>query len=272
MKHTYLLNIFILLFAVQADALADMNTDLETLNQHIFIGQAYPSGNIYVRKFTDYADSTTTWPKTINLLPVATNQMRIKKVIFSRPMENKIENNILYSIYIPGEEGMDEDHDSCGIGTIKKTNPNFKKLSGDFFDSMLDHCDGNQGIAIYRTEPSMDSYMILGIDEFFSFSQPKWIKGEKRPMTSNEKALIKQEKEHFKENSKNLECGTNPVFLDSAVQIVEVKINKYNWTLRLSSFDNPGCGGHLSSEYILDILQKNRLLKSFSIYQYKGVL
>ena len=28
------------------------------------------------------------------------------------------------------------------------------------------------------------------------------------------------------ENSKNLECGTNPVFLDSAVQIVEVKINK----------------------------------------------
>jgi len=42
--------------------------------------------------------------------------------------------------------------------------------------------------------------------------------------------------------------------------------------LRLSSYKNPGCAGHLSTIYLIDILRGNTVLTSLQLVQNQGVL
>jgi len=66
------------------------------------------------------------------------------KASFVNVMKDEIKNNMISSIYIPGAEGMDDRHNSCGLGEIKRVEL-YQYISGpanDYFYAMFDHCEG----------------------------------------------------------------------------------------------------------------------------------
>lgn len=249
------------------------SADFDTLDHKIFIGQAYPSGNVYLRRFVEKEEPNSEWPRELQVISVA-SQSDIESPIgvqFVQLLESKIENNVVKSVFIPGIEGMNDSHNSCGLGQIKKVDPAFKTLSGDFFDAILDHCEPNDGIAVFRGKPSNYSFLVFGVEKPYSLSKTKVIAKAKRPLTDTEKKQVILEKKESKTNASDFKCTTEPAYLDSAVQLFEATIDR-STSLRLSTYDNPGCGGHLASIYILDILKDNIPVKSFSISQYQGAL
>jgi hypothetical protein len=59
--------------------------------------------------------------------------------------------------------------------------------------------------------------------------------------------------------------------VDSAARLVEATIGR-GMTLRLSSYKTPGCGGHLTTIYILDILRGQEVVQTFKTSQNHGPL
>src|SRR5215468_4844906 len=99
--------------------------DVEGLDKKVFIGQAYPSGNVYLECFRDdKTDCQSLWPKELLIVPLGDTHSVLKKTqmkaSFVKVMKDELENNITPSFYIPGTEGMDEDHKSCGLGEMKR--------------------------------------------------------------------------------------------------------------------------------------------------------
>lgn len=66
-------------------------------------------------------------------------------------------------------------------------------------------------------------------------------------------------------------CTTVPTFIDSAKELVEARTDN-GLTIRVSFYENPGCAGHLTSIYVLDVLREASLLATFQMTQYQGAL
>jgi len=69
------------------------------------------------------------------------------KPSFINVMKDDLKNNVIRSTYIAGVEGMDGDHESCGLGEIKRVEQ-YKYIperAVDYFDAIVDHCESNEG-------------------------------------------------------------------------------------------------------------------------------
>ena len=55
-------------------------------------------------------------------------------------------------------------------------------------------------------------------------------------------------------------------------QIAEISLAKGDLRLKVSTYVNPGCGGHLSSIYILDVLRRNLVVRKLELGRYQGPL
>ncbi|MDH5179911.1 MAG: hypothetical protein OEZ39_18815 [Gammaproteobacteria bacterium] len=272
MNHT--IGLFILTLGLCSLDTVQAEPDTGQLVQHIFIGQAYPSGNVYLRRFSNEPMQPQDWPDTLTLLPIAKHNSLPRTFTARRVkvLQEKIVDNIVKSIYIPGHEGMDANHNYCGQGKPPGRNPAYQQLSGDFYTSIIDHCESNRGIAVYRITPSTYSFMVLGTDNQISLTDPALPQGEKRPMTPAETRKLAADKEAVRKETEKYECNTIPGWPDSAELIFRARITRPALSLRLSNYLDPGCGGHLSSIYVLDLLQNHKLLDSTVIDQYQGGL
>lgn len=266
----------LLLFPLLSYSLAFCETSFEHFDEHIFIGQSYPSGNVYLRRFTkeegDEHSSRLQWPRKLQLFALAPSPAPRQpfEVIFAEELRSQLVENRQRSVYIPGAEGMDETHLPCGLGDNKKLDPSFQSLSGDFFHSMLDHCEPNDGVARFTGKDSKYSYLVLGI-QGHSLSESKVLERQKRPLTENEKKALEKEKKDFLRESKANDCSTEPAYIDAASEIFEAVIDRKT-SIRLSTYDSPGCAGHLASIYILDVLVEGQLKKTYTLSQYRGLM
>lgn len=235
---------------------------VETLAEHIYIGQVYPSGNVYVRAFSDTAPSR--WPTTISVVGLGDGQRalsRLDRATFARELDD--------AAYIPGVEGMDEDHVACGAGVIRKANPAHEVISGDFFFAMYDHCEPNDGFAVYRSTPSNYSALVIAVDSAIELTNARVIvDGPLRPVTAAERQEIEREKRELV----GQECATEPQYRDTATPIFHSALRGADLSLRLSTFKTPGCGGHLSRHYILDVLRNGQPIRTFEISRAQGLL
>lgn len=64
----------------------------------------------------------------------------------------------------------------------------------------------------------------------------------------------------------------NTAYIDSAIQIAEISLTEGNLRLRVSTYETPGCLGHMASAYILDLLQGNSVLRKLEVDRIRGVL
>jgi hypothetical protein len=223
------------------------STEIETLGESVFIGQAYPSGNVYLRPFSGDSTARSFWPAALSVVASGSAKPDLpasRRGTFDRLLANRTENDTVKSIYIPGAEAMDPDHDSCGLGVIVPANPAYETISVDFFRAMFDHCEPNDGVAVYRTMPSKYSVMVIGVPDRLSLAAYRMnANGSDRPLSRAE-----------------------------AVQIFEATTKEGNLTLKISTYDNASDGGHLATIYILDVLRSGQLLKTFEFSQPQGAL
>jgi hypothetical protein len=194
------------------------------------------------------------------------------KASFVDVMKDGLKGNVVLSTYIPGVEGMDKyDHASCGLGESKSVDQ-YKYISektSDYFYAMSDYCEPSEGIGVYRTAATNYSFLVLGIDPRIAVANIKLLSGN-RPLTSADRLEIASMKKEQRKDA--IECTTNPAYIDSAIQIAEISLAEGNLRLRVSTYETPGCLGHMASVYILDLLQGNSVLRKLEVDRIRGVL
>jgi hypothetical protein len=255
------------------DCLAQTDSQLiQGLDRRVFIGQAYPSGNVYLQSFYRKAGYQPRWPKELLILPLGDTKSVLgktqMKASFVKAMKDGLEDDVVKSMYIPGAEGMNDGHESCGLGEIKKVEQ-YKYISGDYFHAMSDHCEPNEGVGIYHIDSSKYSFLVFGIDPGIAVADLKLLSG-KRPLAPADRQEIAKKKREDEKAAD--ECTGNPAYIDSAAQIAEIGLAGGDLRLRLSTYLDPGCGGHLSSIYILDVLRRYVVLRKFEVDRYQGAL
>ena len=257
----------------------------ELIAAQIFLGQSYPSGNVYLTTFPlqseseNEKDNAKAWPSIVRIQSLSEPSPEVKKVTVGRFLnamsdgKHEIGPNLfqLESAYIPGLEAMDDVHEGCTKKLYKPKNAEFRYLGEDFFWSVLDNCNPNEGIAIYQSGVTGKiSFSVLAFDSKLQLANITLLKGEKRPLTPGEQAEVKKAKLQFAKEED--ECTTVPQHLDAAVTFLSANVQGTDISIRLSRYSNPGCGGHLAKMYILDVFKSGVLVKKFEKIQYEGVI
>ncbi len=181
------------------------------------------------------------------------------------------QDNVISSPYIPELEAMDGEHQPCDAGPRKPRNRRYIYLGEDFFNQVLDNCNAMDGTSIYKGEDTgIFSYPVVAFDKEAPLSEIRLPKGQRRPLTQAEAAALAREKREFKKTES--ECETNPTFLDEATVLMTANVTGTDTSIRLSSYQTPGCGGHMATYYILDILRAGVLVKKYELVQYVGLI
>jgi hypothetical protein len=247
---------FLLLQPVIEKKLQDQQQPaIEKLQDQLFIGQVYPSGNVYVKSFS----GSRAWPKELSLVPLVSDGVASKATRVSETMQ---------PAYIPAIEGMDDQHDACGPLPTRALDLSFEYLSDEFFDGMIDYCETNEDVAVYHTSPSQFSFTVLAFGPEVASDDVRLVEGP-RPMTAAEEQRTAAEKQQGEKIAGA--CTTVPAYVDSAARYLEAGLGN-GVALRLSAYKNPGCTGHLSTIYLIDILRSNNVLTTFQLIQNHGVL
>jgi hypothetical protein len=252
----------------------------------IFLGQVYPSGNVYLKPFPLPTESQSemdylrafSWPDRVffqalsSTDPYATES---REGHFSSVMhdQREVEPNViqLESAYIPALESMDDWHEGCTKEFYKPRNPQYQYLGGDFFSSAFFHCEPNEGVAIYTSSHSSNvSFTVMAFNADLELSDLERLNGRPRPLTADESAMVRQQKLEYE--SYESECTTIPRFLDSATSHVSAKVKGSDLSILISQYETPGCGGHLANVFILDVLKSGALLKKYELVQYQGAI
>lgn len=244
----------------------------------IFLGQAYPSGKVYLAPFPPQEESQSEedylkafpWPKEANVLAVSGSGKPFA-ARFVRSLHDgrrKLDNGAfqLESAHIPALEGMTE-HEGCTKALHKPRNPAYVYAGEDFFEQMADSCASNEGIGVFEGTPGKSSLMVAAWGPEAGLFDVQALKGKPRPLTRVERAEIEKQKAALAGE----DCTTNPAYLDSAKAFLSAK-TAGGFSILLSRYTNPGCGGHLAEIYILDVLKGGAPVKTFEMIRPKGLL
>lgn len=90
---------------------------------------------------------------------------------------------------------------------------------------------------------------------------------EGRPLAPGEADEIKRKK---KSGASILsDCTTVPGYLNEAVVLLKASIAETKSSIRISSYDDPGCMGYLETVYVLDVLEDGRHEEAYQLRQKK---
>ena len=239
--------------AIQAQAPSNPVSVAES----VFIGQAYPSGNTYVRAFP-IRKAAVNWPKSILLVTLPGRA--------GTPLQSYEADFVSAQVrpsYIPGVEGMDDQHAACGAEFRKKYDATIVYLSEDFFNASFDYCDPNEGVAMYRAKPLPFSVKVLAFPSEIRIVDPRSLTGTRPPTREELQEIARQKAEPARG------CTTTRTFMDSATRLFQGNFDN-RMSVRLSAYKSPGCTGHLSTIYLLDVFRGQELLRTFQASQNHG--
>ena len=225
---------------------AEARQTADQVARAIVIGQAYVSGNIYIAGFDD--DEKRSWPRRITLVPLQEPGTPLFADFFRTVTQDSEE-----QYYFPRRET---------VGDVSEP---------DIFSTVDRAALEDRNLARYRAEDGVQrSVAVFGWNAALpltdiSFSE----KGQLRPTTPSERREIDADRKSI---PKDFECTTVPQFLDSAKVILTAKVAKSNLSIRVSQFVTPGCAGHLSEIYVLDVLAPGQEPRRFEFRHYHGVI
>lgn len=264
---------------------AQSNINPDEIAARLFLGQAYPSGNVYLKPFPlntesqsedDYLRSYP-WPDSISFHALSSADAyakRNRKAIFSSVMRDSVREigqNLeqLTSAYIPSLESMDDSHEGCTPAFYRSKNPAYRYLGEDFFLQCLFNCNPNEGIGIYKyIDPGNLSFSVIASAPDLNLSDVVLLNAIRRPMTPDESAEVERQKAEDKKSES--EWTTVPRYLDAAACCLSAKVTGSNLSIRISQFETAGRSGHLAKVFILDVMKSGVLLKKYELVQYKG--
>ena len=277
--------LFYLGLLVPACGYAQVNPTPDEIAARLFLGQAYPSGNVYLKPFPlntesqsehDYLRSHS-WPDSILFRALSSEDIyakRIRKAVFSSVMRDsmrEIGQNLqqLQSAYIPSLESMDDSHEGCTPAFYRPRNRDYRYLGEDFFSQCLFNCNPNEGTGIYKyTDHSDLSFSVFAYTSDLNLSDIILVNGIRRPMTPEELAEVESQK--AKDKISESEWTTVPKYLDSATCCLSADVTGSNLSIRISQYETAGRAGHLARVFILDVIKSGSLLKRYELIHYKG--
>jgi len=235
-----------LFFVCGAAASAGAQT-ADDVGRAFVIGQAYSSGNIYLGGFVD--DTKREWPGRVAIFSITTPGLLPAAAEFSRAIPPDSEDQHRFP--------QSEDGGSAG--------------PDDLFSTIDGMTVSDPNLALYRAVSKIAKPMaIIGWDDRLQIVDVSVReKGRLRTLTQAERVEIEGEKQTV---PKNVECTTEPRYLDSATILLSARVAKTNAAIRLSKFETPGCAGHLSEIYVLDIVEPGREPRRFEFRHYVGPL
>lgn len=223
---------------------AGARQDPAAIARAIVIGQAYVSGNVYVGGFVE--DERRAWPPAIDGVPLEEGRRERVAADFFRTVAQDSEEQY----YFAQREGDPGDK--------------------DLFITIDKAAIEDRNLARYRAPVAVDqSVSFLGWDRRLALADISYRDETPRPLTPEEQKQVQADKLSV---PKNVECSTEPRYLDSARIILTANIPKSSASIRLSSYLNPGCAGHLSEIYVLDVMSPGQPSRRFEFRHYHGVL
>lgn len=211
----------------------------------LVIGQAYVSGNVYVAGFVE--DEPRSWPQHIEGVPLQEGRRERIAADFFRTVAQDSEEHYWFPL---------READALG---------------DDIFATVDRAAVEDRNLARYRAPTAVDQPVtFLGWDHRLGLVDVSYrTAGELRPVTAAEKKQIASDR---KAAPKDFECTTVPQSLDNAKVILTANVASTTLSIRLSKFSNPGCAGHLSDVYVLDVIEPGRDPRTFQFRHYVGVL
>ena len=225
---------------------AEARQTADQIARAIVIGQTYVSGNVYIAGFDD--DEKRSWPRRITLVPLQEPGPPLSADFFRTVTQDSEE-----QYYFPRRET---------VGDVSEL---------DIFSTVDRAALEDRNLARYRAEDGVQrSVPVFGWNAALpltdiSFSE----KGRLRPTTASEHREIDADRKSI---PKDFECTTVPQFLDSAKVILTAKVANSNVSIRVSQYITPGCAGHLSQIYVLDVLAPGQEPRRFEFRHYHGVI
>jgi hypothetical protein len=225
----------------------DARQSPEAIARAIVIGQMYASGNVYVAGFDE--NEKRAWPDRLNLVPLRSAATRPLFADFVRLVVQDSEEHY----YFPQREDRD---------------PSVPDVFSTIDRAALE----DRNLARYRSADLQNSPMsIVAWDERLGLTDISFRdRGQLRPTTARERAEIAVDQKQAL--PKDFECTTEPRFLDAATMILTAKVADSNVAIRLSEYATPGCAGHLSEIYVLDVIVPGQEPRRFEFRHYQGVL
>jgi len=234
---------------------------LDDVARSVLLGQVYPSGNAYLLQFRENEDDTLVWPKTVVMHPLRSH---------SRP-EGTLSGRA-YGFVTVLSSGSSPQFPFLE----RQRHPGLEYLDGlDFFATASDMSSlEDVDIGQYRGSPLAGYFfpVVAVTDAIVADDIVYAPAGLKRPLTREEEREVAQSRKRAAKESTHLDCTTVPAFLDDAVQLVGFTVKGTPYHVRISQYTNPGCGGHVSDIYVLDVLQDHAVKGRYELYHYWGVL
>ena len=217
----------------------------EDIARNVIVGQAYPSGNVYVAGFIE--DEPRPWPKRIVGVPLDGDRTGRIAADFFRIVAQDSEEHY----WFPQREADTFEDDV--FATIDRAAIEDRNLARYHASDRTD-----QPVAFFGWS---DQVELADVSHRSS--------GQPRPVTASERKEIAKDRGAI---PKDVECTTVPQFLDDAKVILTASIARRNVSIRLSKYSTPGCAGHLADVYVLDVLAPEQEPRRFEFRHYQGVL
>jgi hypothetical protein len=217
----------------------------EEIARRVVVGQAYPSGNVYVAGFVE--DEPRPWPTRIVGVPMDTNRTGRITADFFRIVAQDSEEQY----YFPQREA--------------------DAFEDDVFATIDRAAITDRNLARYRASSAPDrSVGFFGWDDHLNLVDiSRSSASQVRPITAEERKQVAAARSSI---PKDIECTTVPQFLDDAKIILTASVSATNLSIRLSKYSTPGCAGHLADIYVLDVVEQGREPRRFEFRHYQGLL
>jgi hypothetical protein len=231
----------------------------------VYLGELYPSGNLYLQRIGLESSILQNWPAQVEFAcnadtPSASgfHAGEFSPAIFVHSTD----------VSPPGVEGMDEMKNQACHWSYH-TSSSHEYLGSDYFYTVFDYCLPEKGLGQYHTtETVRKAFPVIAVEtslvpEGLNFSR----RGNLRPLTPDEETKVNRSKEETRHQK---DCTTVPRFLDDAKELARFRLKGKSTTVRVSSYENAGCLGHLEKVYVVDVFENDRLQKSYQLNHYIG--
>lgn len=230
-------------FTVEARQSAD------AIARSFVIGQAYASGNVYVAGFVE--DESRAWPKRVRVWPLGHGTNAELAADFFRTVTQDSEEQS----WFPQRE--------TDAGSAEP----------DVFSTIDRAAVTDRNLARYRAAVSLyKGFAMLGWDDRITLVDIETfvVQGPLRPLTAAERTAVDAEKKSAPKDP--AQCTTEPQYLDSAMVKLTARLTDSQTRIRLSYYATPGCAGHLSDVYVLDVIDGTGETRRYEFRHYQGIL
>ncbi|MGH9220995.1 MAG: MmcQ/YjbR family DNA-binding protein, partial [Vicinamibacterales bacterium] len=217
----------------------------EEIARSVVIGQAYPSGNVYVAGFID--TEPRSWPRRIAGVPLNAGRAQRITADFFRIVAQDSEEHY----WFPQREA--------------------DTFEDDVFATIDRAAIEDRNLARYRAPAPFDKAIgFFGWGERLELIDVRHAAADQlRPVTAAERKQVAANRSAI---PKDFECTTVPRFLDDAKILLTAHVARTKFSIRLSKYSTPGCAGHLADIYVLDVLAPGEEPRRFEFLHYQGVL